>query len=51
MGGIYSVALAIVGVAFLFTAVSHDDTAKILGVLLDGFTGSIKAATGTGTGK
>ena len=46
MGGVYSVALAVVGVAFLFTAVSHDQTAKILTALLDGFTGSLKAATG-----
>jgi hypothetical protein len=46
LGGVYSIGLAIVGVAFLFTAVSHDNTAKILSTLMSGFVNSLKAATG-----
>jgi hypothetical protein len=46
MGGVYSIAAAIVGLGLLFTAVSHDQTAQIIKAVTEGFSGALKAAMG-----
>ena len=46
LGGILSIAGAIVGVAFLFVALSSTNTAGIIKNIFDGFAGSIRAAMG-----
>lgn len=45
-GFIGSVAMAIIGVAFLFTAVTHQETGTIIANTGSAFTSAIKAATG-----
>lgn len=46
LGGILSIASAIVGLAFLTVAVTHTQTATILRNIFDGFAGTLKAAMG-----
>lgn len=46
LGGILSIASAIVGVAFLTVALSNSNTANILKNIFDGFAGSLRASMG-----
>lgn len=46
LGGILGIASAIVGVAFLATALSSTNTANIIKNIFDGFAGSLRAAMG-----
>lgn len=46
LGGIIGIASSIVGVAFLFVALSSNNTATILKNIFDGFAGSLRAAMG-----
>lgn len=46
LGGIIGLASAIIGVAFLTTALSHSQTSQIIKNIFDGFAGSLRAAMG-----
>ena len=45
-GGFFGIMSAIVGVAFLATALSSTNTATIITSVFNGFTGSLRAAMG-----
>ncbi|HEX9414108.1 MAG TPA: hypothetical protein VF916_11445 [Ktedonobacterales bacterium] len=46
IGSIIGIFTAIIGVAFLATALSHSSTATIIKNIFDGFAGSLRAAMG-----
>lgn len=46
LGGIFSIAASIVGVAMLFVFLSSTNTATIIKNIFDGFAGSLRAAMG-----